>query len=671
MKASSLFQRAGTSFLNGCFLGIDLGGTKIRLAIADNAGKILQERALPTPNVSIQNLLEQIESTTQDLLNESNVHQHELISVGIGTPGVAGDDGFLSLSPNVNGLDSIALVDELSKFFRCPIFADNDANLAALGELVAGSGVGLRSLVTISVGTGIGAGIILNGEIYRGHRGFAGEVAYLPDERSENAEETKIYGATEMLSGTVGLLAYANQKFPDRFPNVQAIFESASDGNEDAFSLMIHEAKLIARVVVALQSALDPELFVLAGGIGSHPLLSPEVSRQIARWLPYPIVPVPSALGNRAGIIGAIELALRGDGLLSITSQKRDLAQISKPRTQMTTEISEIPAVFEHLINEQDVIGTAAETLRTKNFHSAIILARGTSANAGLFLRQLIECEIGLPVSMASAATISIYRRHLRLDGVLLIGLSQSGESPDLISFAESAMRSGAFFLALTNTANSPMAQMADIHLGLGAKTEKAVAATKSYAAELLLSKLLVDRWVGNDAVPSLLISEARRLVGESEGNAELVSGFVGGVDITVLGRGYSYANAKETALKIQETSRIPVQAYSGAEFLHGPIATLHLESRVIVVAPFGSLPSGYLQAIDRVRAITPRISWIGKAEFGKPNEIRLGGSEVQDEIWSTVADSIVLQSFANALSLANGLNPDAPKGLSKITKTR
>ena len=434
---------------------------------------------------------------------------------------------------------------------------------------------------------------------------------------------------------------------------------------------MIYEAKLIARVVVALQSALDPELFVLAGGIGSHPLLSPEVSRQIARWLPFPIIPVPSALGIRAGIIGAIELAFRGDRLLSITSPKRDSAQISNPHTQMTEEISEIPAVFEHLINGQDVIAMAAEILRAKNFHSAIILARGTSANAGLFLRQLIECEIGLPVSMASSATISIYRRHLRLDGVLLIGLSQSGESPDLISFAESAMRSGAFFLAVTNAANSPMAQMADIHLDLGAKTEKAVAATKSYAAELLLSKLLVDRWIGHDAIPSLLISEARRLVGESEGNAELVSGFVGEVGITVLGRGYSYANAKETALKIQETSRIPVQAYSAAEFLHGPIATLDLESRVIVVAPFESLSIGFQQAIDRVRAITPRISWIGKSEFGKPSETRLGGSEVQDEIWSTIADSIVLQSFANALSLASGLNPDAPEGLSKITKTR
>jgi len=236
LKASSSFQRGGPSILDGYFLGIDLGGTKIRLAIADNTGKILQERALPTPKVSIQNLLEQIELTTQDLLKESNIHQDDLISVGIGTPGVAGDDGFLSLSPNVYGLASIDLVHELSKLFRCPIFADNDANLAALGELVAGSGIGLRSLVTISVGTGIGAGIILNGEIYRGHRGFAGEVAYLPDERSENAEETKIYGATEIVGGTVGLLAYANQKYPDRFTNVEAIFESASDGNEDALS---------------------------------------------------------------------------------------------------------------------------------------------------------------------------------------------------------------------------------------------------------------------------------------------------------------------------------------------------------------------------------------------------------------------------------------------------
>jgi glucosamine--fructose-6-phosphate aminotransferase (isomerizing) len=251
----------------------------------------------------------------------------------------------------------------------------------------------------------------------------------------------------------------------------------------------------------------------------------------------------------------------------------------------------------------------------------------------------------------------------------LLIGMSQSGKSTDLVEFARTAMESGAYFVAMTNDASSPLAQLAHHHIELGVGPELAVAATKSYSSELLHAQLLVDAMLAGNT-PDQFSEEALRVINDSDIRIQEATSLHHAQDIVVLGRGYSLANALELSLKIKETSLINVPANSTAEYLHGPIAALKESSSVVFLAPSGQDYSVIEPTVDRVRAITKNIYWIGSAQFCAEGETYLGGSSIADESYSCILDSTVLQLLANQLAVAKGLNPDAPKGLNKVTLT-
>jgi glucosamine--fructose-6-phosphate aminotransferase (isomerizing) len=251
----------------------------------------------------------------------------------------------------------------------------------------------------------------------------------------------------------------------------------------------------------------------------------------------------------------------------------------------------------------------------------------------------------------------------------LLIGMSQSGKSTDLVEFARTAIESGAYFVAMTNDASSPLARLAHHHIDLGVGPELAVAATKSYSSELLHAQLLVDAML-NEASPAKLVEEAERVIKDADLRIQKATSLHHVEDIVVLGRGYSLANALELSLKIKETSLINVPANSTAEYLHGPIAALKESSSVIFLAPSGQDYSVIAPTVDRVRAITKNIFWIGSSEYCAEGETFLGGSTIENESYSCILDSTVLQLLANQLAVAKGLNPDAPKGLNKVTLT-
>ncbi len=336
----------------------------------------------------------------------------------------------------------------------------------------------------------------------------------------------------------------------------------------------------------------------------------------------------------------------------------------------MRAEIAQIPSIFQKLADRADAITAQVEKLPLDSFDSVILLARGTSDNAALYLKYLIETKIGIPCGLASPSVVTVYQSKLKLKNCLVIALSQSGQSPDLISYAEAAKNGGAKVLALTNEANSPLAKAADLHLYLEAGEEKAVAATKSYSAELLLSLLVVSIWAKEVIDFAALVSEANRAVSNIDSVSKIVDNFDHTFGITTLGRGFSYANAHETALKIQETLKIPVSSFSSADYLHGPISSLHGNSRVIFLAPTGVSTTGMAATVTRIREITPHIYWIGHGFEIKPGEISLGGAKLSETL-AVIADSIVLQQFAMLLAIKNGLNPDAPIGLLKVTKTK
>jgi glucosamine--fructose-6-phosphate aminotransferase (isomerizing) len=335
----------------------------------------------------------------------------------------------------------------------------------------------------------------------------------------------------------------------------------------------------------------------------------------------------------------------------------------------MYGEIHEFPRVIIDSMARMKAVGEIAAILRSKDFATVQVLGRGTSGNASLFLKYLIEVKLGILVADASPSTTSIYKSPIAMRNNLLIGMSQSGKSTDLVEFARTAIESGAYFVAMTNDATSPLAQLAHHHIDLGVGPELAVAATKSYSSELLHAQLLVDAMLGETPATSLA-EEAERVIEDSDLRIQRATALHHADDIVVLGRGYSLANALELSLKIKETSLINVPANSTAEYLHGPIAALKESSSVIFLAPTGQDYSVIAPTVDRVRAITKNVFWIGSSEYCADGETFLGGSSISNESYSCILDSTVLQLLANQLAVAKGLNPDAPKGLNKVTLT-
>ena len=337
----------------------------------------------------------------------------------------------------------------------------------------------------------------------------------------------------------------------------------------------------------------------------------------------------------------------------------------------MYSEISETPDVFSRLINSEAQFQQAAEKIKARNISNVIILARGTSDNAGHYLKFLIEVKLGLPVGLASPSSVSIYGAKVDFKDTLVIALSQSGRSPDLITFASAAKEGKALLITMTNNSDSPLANVGDLHIDLSAGLEVAVAATKSYSAELLASLLLVDSWIGNKReVRSHLVDSSRECIA----NLGEVDSFANSLDakrvIVVIGRGYAYANAKELALKIQETSYIPVQGMSSADYQHGPIATLNSDSQVIVLSPSGMPKKALEDSMVRIRQSEPEIIWLGSNELALNKERVIKGSNQAKEEESTIIDAALIQYLTLGFAVKNGFNPDSPAGLSKVTKT-
>ncbi len=179
----------------------------------------------------------------------------------------------------------------------------------------------------------------------------------------------------------------------------------------------------------------------------------------------------------------------------------------------MASEIAETPKVFKAIFDNKDAFNAVKDVLTEEKIQSVLILARGTSDNAAHYLKYLIETQIGLPVGLTSPSSVTVYGSELKYANTLIVAISQSGQSPDLVKFATAARQANAYVIAMTNDSNSPLATIAHNHFSLLAGPELAVAATKSYNAQLLVSYLLVAAWTGKQVNAEQIISEATRLV--------------------------------------------------------------------------------------------------------------------------------------------------------------
>lgn len=338
----------------------------------------------------------------------------------------------------------------------------------------------------------------------------------------------------------------------------------------------------------------------------------------------------------------------------------------------MGKEIAEQPEVLARILDAGlPEIRRAAAEIKAVAPRFVILAARGTSDHAALYAKYLVEILLGWPAGLASPSTMTAYGARPDLRDVLFVGVSQSGGSPDLVGSLRTACECGALTLAVTNAPESPLASEAQLHIDVLAGAEKAVAATKTYTAELLALYLLIDALRDGDASATRgLVEATSEIVANSDPIRGVAERFVHTERLVVTARGYAYPTAREAALKLMETSYVSAQAFSGADLLHGPMAMLQRDSAVIAVAPHGVSGSAIAPVLERLVELDTNLAIVGDALPEQPNIARLplpGG--LAEEV-SPIAQIIPLQMLARELAIIRGHDPDAPRGLRKVTET-
>jgi len=309
----------------GYVAGVDLGGTKLRAALADLSGHIVAEDVLATDPRGGLAVAAQIDALLRDLAVRGGVPWSDVRVSAIGLPGAPDPaTGTVDLSPNVSELGSFDIRAELTSRLGHRVVLDNDVNMAAAGERWLGSGRTHRHFVFVAVGTGIGMGIVLNGELVHGARGAAGEISYLPLGTDPFDPANQVHGALEQAVAGAALAARYRAVSGEQ-ASVPDVFDRAAAGDEVARAAIDEEARFIALAIVAVTAVLDPEAVVLGGGIGSRV----ELVEPVRRWVAALTADAPeiktSLLGDRAGLLGAIAVARTEAGVHTDSPTHHDL----------------------------------------------------------------------------------------------------------------------------------------------------------------------------------------------------------------------------------------------------------------------------------------------------------------------------------------------------------
>jgi len=338
----------------------------------------------------------------------------------------------------------------------------------------------------------------------------------------------------------------------------------------------------------------------------------------------------------------------------------------------MLAEILEQPDALTRTL-ARNVVGARRlrAVLAKRDIRMVVLAARGTSDNAATFGRYLIEITTGLPVSLAAPSVHTLYRANLRLEHALVVGISQSGAGPDINSVLADARRSGALTLGITNEPRSPMTRVVDecwlVHSG----KELSVAATKTYTGQLLLLYLLAHALGAPIALDELsqIPDEARRALGLREHIAEMVERYRFMSHAIVVGRGLSYANALELALKLMETCYVVTERFSSADFLHGPIALVQADFPVFVFAPPGPTLKQQESLLKRLTSLHADTLAFASREI-RGNRTIIVPIQATSDLYTPIPYVIPAQLFAASLALVKKINPDAPRQLAKVTQT-
>jgi glucosamine--fructose-6-phosphate aminotransferase (isomerizing) len=344
---------------------------------------------------------------------------------------------------------------------------------------------------------------------------------------------------------------------------------------------------------------------------------------------------------------------------------------------QLHDEIYEQPQVIDRLINnEQESVAQIAGELRRREIRHILIAARGTSDNAATYGKYLFGNVLRLPVALAAPSLYTIYHTPPRTGNeVLVIGISQSGESPDIVTVVEEARHHGASTVAITNELDSPLARAAEYAIACRAGPEKSVAASKTYTAQLTALALLAAHWSGDaqrKAQIQLLPQAVEKTLGLGEVVREGVERYRYMETALALGRGYNYATAYEIALKMKELSYTLIEAYSSADFMHGPIAVVEQGFPAILVAPSGEVYPDMLAMAKELGNKGAELIVISDRQEALELAVTPLQLPVTVPEWLSPITSVVPgQLFAYHLTQAKGYDPDHPRGLRKVTLTR
>lgn len=340
-------------------------------------------------------------------------------------------------------------------------------------------------------------------------------------------------------------------------------------------------------------------------------------------------------------------------------------------------EILEQPdAVARMLDGAPAAFAAMSSALMKRRPRFAVIAARGSSDHAGLYAQYLLAVRNRLLVALATPSTLTLYGARPDMTDALVVGISQSGRSPDIVAVVDEARRQGALTLAITNEPSSPLADAASEVIDLRAGPELATAATKTYTTQLAAVALLsgaldpfdADEEADFQKVPELM---KETLAGEAEVRA-VVEQTPRSDQIAVLGRGYSYATAREWALKLQELAQVPALPFSAADFEHGPLALVEPGYGILAVAPSGPALEAQLPLLTRLHdQLGARLVVVSDSAAARAVDLGLSLPAGIPAWLTPVVEILPGQWYAFYLAGARGLDPDRPRAISKVTETR
>src|SRR6202050_4019770 len=298
----------------GHVLGIDVGARRLTVALADIAGRVVAEVDEPTDSRGGAWTIDQIARLSARLARATHHHPtpSRIRSIVLATPGVVNPkSGAIEMAPNIAGLDHLNVVGLLSEKLGSPVVLENDINLALLGEIWHGCAQNVDNVVFLALGSGVGVGLYVNGRLGRGENGAAGEMGYLPLGADPLQPESRLQGCLEYQIGATGVVRRYRASGGSDVDSEREVFERAEAGDPIAANVIDETARLTGLAAAAVIATVDPQLLVLGGSVGARPDFADKVARTLLQVSPRSVEIRTSTLGRRAGVVGAVSVALR------------------------------------------------------------------------------------------------------------------------------------------------------------------------------------------------------------------------------------------------------------------------------------------------------------------------------------------------------------------------